>query len=190
MHAIADDQLAPGFLVAPPALGDPNFDQSVVLLLSHDDSGSMGFVINRYADMGLHDILESLEIAPALPDRVVLSGGPVSRYAGFVLYEHEPGEAPFPGLVASPTFAVSPSRDLLQLAAEGRWPGRFELLLGYAGWGPGQLAQELEAGSWLHAAFDEELLFDVPVAQRWHEAWARLGIHPTGFMSVPGGAQA
>jgi len=77
-----------------------------------------------------------------------------------------------------------------QQPARGALPGRFDLLLGYAGWAPQQLEAELERGSWLHAPFDAELLFDVPVVTRWDETYARLGVSPTAFMTVPGGAQA
>jgi putative transcriptional regulator len=184
------DQLAPGFLIAPPALEDPNFDRSVVLLAAHESTGSMGFVINRPSEMHLHELLKELEIEPGVDDRQVLQGGPVSGFSGFVLYEHTKNKALAPGIEVSSTISVSPSRELLEAAARGELSGRFELLLGYAGWGPEQLDTELERGGWLHAGFDPEMLFDVAVDDRWDEIYARLGIAPVGFMSVPGGAQA
>lgn len=183
-------RLAPGFLLAPPPLSDPNFDRTLVLLAAHEESGAMGFVINRPSEMKLHLLLGELEIVPTIADRVVLIGGPVNGYSGFVLYEHEPHQPCGPGIEVSPTISVSPSRDVLELAATGKLPGRFELLLGYAGWGPEQLEKEMSLGSWLHAPFDAELLFDVPADRRWDEAWERLGVDPVGFINVPGGAQA
>ena len=86
--------------------------------------------------------------------------------------------------------SISPSRDILQSAARGQLPGRFELLLGYAGWAAKQLEHELERGSWLHAPFDAELLFDVPLDDRWDETYKRLGLAPYAFQNVRGGAQA
>lgn len=183
-------RLAPGFLLAPPPLSDPNFDRSLILLAAHEESGAMGFIINRASEMKLHLLLGELDITPTIDDRVVLIGGPVNGYSGFVLYEHEAGQPAGPGVEVSPTISVSPSRDVLELAATGKLPGRFELLLGYAGWGPDQLEQEMSCGSWLHAPFDAELLFDVPLEERWEETWTRLGISPFGFVNVPGGAQA
>ncbi len=185
-----DDRLAPGFLVAPPPLEDPNFDRTLVLLAAHEDSGSMGFVLNRASDMALHNLLKELEIDPHCDDRSVLIGGPVSGFSGFLLYQHDKAQPLAPGIEISSHISVSPSRELLEAAARGELAGRFELLLGYAGWGPEQLESELEQGGWLHAPFDPELVFDVPMEHRWEEAYARLGIASYNFMAVPGGAQA
>jgi putative transcriptional regulator len=182
--------LAPGFLLAPPSLADPNFDGSVVLLAAHQDDGAMGFVINRPSSLHLHFLLTDLEIVPTVADRLALVGGPVNDYAGFVLYEHLPGLPLADGIALSSTIGVTPSLDLLQRAATGQLPGRFELLLGYAGWGPGQLDDELAGGTWLHAPFDAELLFDVPLSKRWDETYERLGVNPGGVITVRGGAQA
>ncbi len=183
------DRLSPGFLIAPPPLTDPNFDRSVVLLAAHEEAGSMGFIINRKSSMQLHVLLKDLEIEPTIDDRVVLIGGPVHGSAGFVLYQHEANAPLGPGIEVSPTISVSPARDVLVQAATGKLE-RFELLLGYAGWAPAQLDEELGRGSWLHAPFDEELLFDVAMEERWQETYARLGVNPFGFVSVRGGAQA
>ena len=184
------DGLAPGFLLAPPPLDDPNFDRSLVLLAVHEETGSMGFIVNRTSDIKLHALLHELSIDPTVDDKLVLVGGPVSGFSGFLMYEHEDGKPLAPGIEVSATVSVSPSRDLLESAARGVLKGRFELILGYAGWAPRQLEHELERGSWLHAPFDSELLFDVPTTQRWDETYNRLGVSPFGFVTVPGGAQA
>jgi len=186
----ASQRLSPGFLVAPPPLTDPNFDRSVVLLAAHETEGSMGFIINRPSEMKLHELLKELEIEPTIGDRTVLIGGPVSGSSGFVLYEHSSGDPLAPGIEVSPTVSLTPAREVLESAALGKLPGRFELILGYAGWAPSQLDEEMQRGSWLHAPFDAELLFDVPMTERWEETYARLGINPLGFINVPGGAQA
>jgi putative transcriptional regulator len=188
--APAADALAPGFLLAPPPLSDPNFDRSIVLLAAHEPEGSMGFIVNRPGPRRLRALLDELEIPTRVADREVLIGGPVSLSSGFVLYEHEPGRPVGPGMAISATLSITPSRDVLESAARGELPGRFDLLLGYAGWAPGQLDDELRRGSWLHAPFDAELVFDVPVDRRWDECFARLGVNPFGFVSVRGGAQA
>jgi putative transcriptional regulator len=113
----------------------------------------------------------------------------VSGFSRVLLYSHEPGEPRAPGIEITPTLSVSPSRELLEAAARGELDNSFELLLGYAGWAPGQLDSELERGSWLHAAFDEDVL-SAAVDDRWDEIFASLGLSPAGFMTVPGGAQA
>lgn len=184
------DLLAPGFLLAPPPLSDPNFDRSLVLLAAHEAEGAMGFILNRPGPRRLHALLRELEMRPRVADRDVLLGGPVALTSGFVLYEHEPGQPAGPGMEVSDTISITPSRDVLESAARGQLPGRFDLLLGYAGWAPDQLDEELRRGAWLHAPFDPELVFDVPIDQRWDECFARLGVNPAGFIAVRGGAQA
>ena len=181
---------APGFLLAPPSLTDPNFGRSVVLLAAHEGSGAMGFVINRPGKIQLHALLEDLSMKPSIEDRQVLIGGPVQGFSGFVLYEHPADEPAGPGITISPTVSVSPSRDVLEKAVQGQLSGRFELLLGYAGWGAGQLDHELDHGGWLHTEFDPEILFDVVVDDRWCELYDRIGIDVGALISVPGGAQA
>jgi len=184
-----NDSLAPGYLVAPPSMGDPNFDHCVVLMAMHDDNGSLGFVVNRKSPLSLHQLLKELEIVPQLPDRAVLMGGPVNTSTGYVLYEHT-ANGGLGGVAVTPTLSLSPSKDVLQAAAEGKLGGRFELVLGYAGWGPGQLQQEIRRGSWLYADFDQSLLLDVAMENRWEEVYQRLGVSPHDFITVPGGAQA
>ena len=184
------DRLAPGFLLAAPSLAHPNFDQTLVLLAADEPLGAMGFIVNRASAMTLHSLLKELAIDPVVGDRPVLLGGPVSGFSGFLLYEHQAGAPLAPGLEVSETISVSPSRELLESAAQGRLGGRFELVLGYAGWAPAQLEIELSRGSWLHAPFDAELVFDVPLLERWHETYSRLGVDPKRFITVRGGAQA
>ncbi|MBI5495359.1 MAG: YqgE/AlgH family protein [Deltaproteobacteria bacterium] len=185
-----NDKLVPGFLVAPPPMGDPNFDHTLVLMALHDDNGSLGFVVNRKSSLSLHTLLKELEIEPLTGDRPVLSGGPVSGTTGFVLYEHAANQPMGSGVEVTPSLSLSPSKDVLTAAARGELKGRFELLLGYAGWGPGQLGTEIQRGSWLYADFDPAILWDVALEQRWEDAYRRLGVSPMAFMHVPGGARA
>jgi putative transcriptional regulator len=181
---------SPEFLIAPPSLADPNFKEAVVLICVNESEGAMGFILNRPSGLKLHEILKDLEIDPVIGDREVLAGGPVSNYAGFVMYEH-PEDAPLaPGIEITKSISITPSLEVLQKAALNEMPGRFELLLGYAGWGPGQLDNEMNRGGWLHCDFESELLFNVPVEKRWEEIFARLGVSPLAFINVPGGAQA
>jgi putative transcriptional regulator len=187
---LSDGKLAPGLLLAPPPLEDSTFDRTVVLLASHDDTGSIGFIINKKSPLQLHELLKELDIAVEIPDRRVLVGGPVQGHVGYVLYEHAPFAPLAPGIDVTPTISLSPSRDVLVAGAAGKLPGRFDLLLGHAGWDSNQLRGEFNRGSWLHAPLESALLFDVDVEERWTDAYARIGIAPWELISVKGGAQA
>lgn len=150
----------------------------------------MGFIVSHTLNVTLHELLADLSITPRIPDRPVFFGGPISKNSGFVMYEH-PHESPVAmGLIVSDTISISPAKEALELAAEGKLPGRFELILGYSGWGPGQLDNEIHSGGWLHTPHFSELLFDIPLQERWEYAYERLGVSPFKFVTVPGGAHA
>ncbi|MDA0712548.1 MAG: YqgE/AlgH family protein, partial [bacterium] len=117
-------------------------------------------------------------------------GGPVSSNSGFLLYEHAKNKPLTAGLALCETISITPSRDLLDTAAMGKLPGRFELILGYTGWGPGQLENEICEGSWFNLPFSADIIFDIPFKERWHQTFSQLGVSPYAFMNVPGGAQA
>ncbi len=182
--------LYPGFLVAPPNLNDPYFKHAVVGLTSHEPEGSMGFILSHTLNVTLHELLADLSIVPHIPDRQVLFGGPMSKNSGFVVYEHPKEQPVAMGLLLADDMSVSPAREALEMAAEGKLPGRFELILGYSGWGPGQLDKEIHSGGWLHTPYFPELIFDVPMSERWQYAYECLGVSPFSFVSVPGGAHA
>lgn len=171
-----ETNLAPGLLIAMPQLLDPNFTRAVVLMIEHNDQGSFGLVINQPSPIKAAELLTSLEMSwRGDPDAVVWSGGPVSPTTGWVLHE------PLSALVGPGTTAVasgvslstSPER-LRALAAQP--PARIRLLLGYSGWGAGQLAGEMARGSWLHADIDPALIFDLDADEMWVEAVRSLGI--------------
>ena len=170
--------LAPGLLIAMPQLDDPNFTRSVVLMIEHNDSGSFGLVINQPSQTRASELLEHLEMPwGGADDAVVWSGGPVGQRSGWVL--HEPvalasGDGTVP---IGPGVALSTSPERLRLLA-ARPPGRLRLLLGYSGWGPGQLAREMAQGSWLHADLDAAIVFDLDADAMWRAAVASLGINP------------
>lgn len=184
------EKIAPSFLTAPPSLVDPNFQKAVIAVAIHEGDGAMGFIISRQTHFGLHELLGDLDITPKVRDQPVLFGGPVSKNAGFILYEHAPRQPLTDGLVLCDTISISPSRDLLEMAAKGQLPGRFELILGYSGWGPGQIEEEIRSGGWLHTPLFNEVVFDVPVPERWEYTFAQVGVSPLGFIRVPGGAHA
>jgi putative transcriptional regulator len=172
--------LAPGLLLAMPQLADPNFSRAVVLMIEHSDEGSFGLVINHPSPIKASELLESLEMAWQGDDAaVVWAGGPVSPSTGWVL--HEPiGLAVTTGretIEITSTISLSTSPDRLRAIAN-RPPRNVRLLLGYSGWGPGQLAAEMARGAWLHTAADPRLVFETPPDEMWGAAMRSLGVDP------------
>lgn len=175
-------ELAPGFLVAAPSLRDPNFERAVVLLVEHREEGSLGFVVNRPAGIRLAGIIEELGIDEAdatVADEPVLVGGPVAPQTGWILFDHQGMTDPVEELVrVSSHLAVSASRHLLEMLVRGDGPERKQLVLGYSGWGPGQLDAELAQGAWIPVDLDERIVFEMPFDERWTRALRQLGIDP------------
>jgi putative transcriptional regulator len=192
----SESGLAPGFLVAAPALRDPNFAGSLVLMAQHSPEGSLGFVVNRPAPISAGDVLRALD--PALRDRAraagrdgapVLLAGPVQPDRLWVMWR--PGRVPAgdDALRVTGALALGGSRELLEaVVREGDGP--YQLLLGYAGWAPMQVEGEVAAGAWIPLGIHADLVFDVPFEERWPEAVRRLGLPPGGFTVSGGGAKA
>jgi putative transcriptional regulator len=172
--------LAGHLLIAMPNLADPNFWRAVVLVGVHsDDEGAFGLIINRTLDIDLHEILEELgeEAVPGeLPE--VFGGGPVQPSHGFVLYERGQHRVPDDEIAISDSIVVSGSTDTLARLTQAAEDTRYFLLLGYAGWYPGQLEREIEENSWVIAPLDTSIIFDVPVEDRWATALRSIGIDP------------
>ncbi|MEM9865392.1 MAG: YqgE/AlgH family protein [Myxococcota bacterium] len=183
---------SPTFLVAAPTLDCGYFAGTLVLLVDHDAEGSFGFVVNRASALELPSILQELGLpgSEASESVAVLRGGPVSPETGWVLFERT--GAPFVPedvLAVGPNVGVTASVDMLQAISRGDAPARSMLALGYAGWGPGQLEDELREGSWIPVDMDLETLFEVPFDDRWSHALACLGIDPRRVVAS-GGAKA
>jgi putative transcriptional regulator len=171
------DFLANQVLIALPALGDPQFARSVTLVCQHDGEGAMGVVVNRPSEYSLGDVLKQMDIAcpdEALCAQQVLAGGPVHPERGFVLHD---GTRDWDStLRISEDLAVTTSRDVLEAIAAGTGPDNAVVALGCAGWGAGQLEQELLDNSWLTAPAAPDLLFVVPLDARWQDAAGRIGV--------------
>ncbi len=171
------DSLSNHFLIAMPNLADPNFFHTVTLICEHNEEGALGIVINRPTDFSLGELLQQLELiedADRYADIPVYAGGPVQGEHGFIVHS-PPGEWAH-SLRFGDGLALTTSRDLLEGIVEGRGPERLLVALGYAGWGPGQLEQELADNAWLTTPASHEILFEVPAEQRWKAAAAQLGI--------------
>ncbi len=169
--------LANQLLIALPSLADPAFARSVALICQHDGEGAMGLVINRPSEYTLGEVFEQMNILSDDEDlraRAVLSGGPVHPERGFVL--HDGDRSWDSSLRIVPGLYVTTSRDVLEAIARGDGPPRSTIVLGCAGWGAGQLEQELADNSWLTAESDPELIFVLPLDTRWQAAAGKIGV--------------
>lgn len=165
------------FLIAMPALADPNFTQTVTYICAHSEEGAMGIVINRPLNFGLGEVLAQMQLEavdPRINDLPVYQGGPVQRERGFILYR-PPGQWDST-LCVGGDVGVATSRDILEAISKGHGPKDTLVALGYAGWSPGQLEHELMENAWLSSPADEDILFTVPAQERWRSAAALLGV--------------
>jgi putative transcriptional regulator len=166
--------------VAAPSLSCPFFNHTVVLLVDHREDGSLGFVINKPADIELGALLEQVGFEGKAPHREpVMLGGPVSPETGWVVFDPKGQDGGEEGVLAlDDRLVVSANMDVLERIANGEGPESYMMMLGYAGWGPGQLDDEIREGSWIAVDLDAKLVFDTPLEDRWKAALAQLGIDP------------
>jgi len=176
---VESSNLAPGLLLAMPQLAYPNFARAVVLMIEHSEQCSFGRVINHPSPIKASELLDSLEMSWRGEDSaVVWAGGPVSPSTGWVLHEPIGVAQPGQGTIAiTSSILLSTSPDRLRMIASSP-PRNIRLLLGYSGWGPGQLAQEMARGAWLHTAAEPSLVFETPPDRIWESALRTLGIDP------------
>jgi putative transcriptional regulator len=188
--------IEPGLLLAAPRMGDPNFEGTVVLLGAHEEGGSLGWTLNGANLANAAEIIRATglvtasEKLPPLFDADALSGGPVSPESVWILYRRTAGNEPLPGsLMVGDEIAVTSSVDALRTLIAGVGPSEVRLLIGYAGWGPGQLEREISKGTWLPAAADAKLLFEEPPSTLWQRAYAgAIGTIPAAFVGSKRGS--
>ena len=176
-----------------PSLSSDYFAQTVTLICKHNANGAVGLVVNRPTDISLRTFFAELAIKPVrlLPDEEgddahVFEGGPVSQHQGFIIHSQDVN-FPDPDLTISPTLALSTSTDMLNCIANGNPPANFLVAMGCAGWGAGQLEQELESHSWLTVPAQSSILFETPVEERLMAAGSLLGID-IRLIAKPGNA--
>lgn len=163
-----------------PGLRDPRFAKTIIYMCAHSAEGAMGLVLNRVLDsLTFPDLLEQLGIETAeIGDQIkVHFGGPVESGRGFVL--HTPDYMQDTTLVVDNEVALTATVDILRAIAGGHGPKRCLLALGYAGWGPGQLDNEIKNNGWLHVAADDDLVFGPDLETKWKRAMEKLGIDPS-----------
>ena len=160
-----------------PGLQDPNFFQTVTYICEHNEKGAMGIVINRPLDIALGEVLKQMSLEASSKDIEnirVYQGGPVHTDRGFVI--HEPDERWKSSILVSEQIGVTTSKDILQSIAEGHGPENSLIALGFAGWGAGQLEQEILDNAWLNGPSDTSIIFKTPIEKRWEFSAALLGV--------------
>ncbi len=166
-------------LIAMPTLKDPNFFHGVTLVCQHNNEGALGLVVNHPIHMNLGDILEQMDIPvdnKKIAETPIFAGGPVQQERGFVLHHTSTDDFWESSLPVSDTLSLTTSRDILRAIAQGDGPEKFLIALGYAGWGEDQLEMEMKANAWLSTQYDESVVFDTPINDRWNVAAHKMGL--------------
>ncbi len=174
------------FLIAMPAMADPNFSRTLTFVCEHNERGALGIVVNRPIDVTLGALLRQVDIAfedSPMADQPVFYGGPVQFDHGFVL--HRPLGS-WKSTLPVGEIGLTTSRDILEAMAQGQGPSERLVALGYAGWAPGQLEDEIKRNGWLTVAAGTELIFATPPESRYDAAMKALGIDPA-FLSEEAG---
>ncbi|ATG34404.1 MULTISPECIES: YqgE/AlgH family protein [Phaeobacter] len=178
-------------LIAMPGIGDPRFEHSLILLCSHEDDGAMGLIVNKpAAGVDLSNLLEQLDITPRSAEEAALPvrfGGPVETQRGFVLHSPE-YKSNVSSLRVADAFSMTATVDVLEDIAMGRGPEQVMVMLGYAGWGPGQLETEIANNGWLTAPATPELVFGLDDLTKWEAALRSLGVDPLTLSTSAGHA--
>jgi putative transcriptional regulator len=184
-------------LIAMPAMADKRFARSVIYMCAHSAEGAMGLIINQRAPhINFPDLLERLQLveddadaimAPHLQEMAIHLGGPVEPERGFVLHSSD-YFTPSSTLSIDNDVCLTATIDILKALATGEGPNKAILALGYAGWAPGQLENEIQANGWLNCPADPELVFDFNVEDKYERAMSKLGVDPTHLVNAAGHA--
>ncbi|QWD70637.1 YqgE/AlgH family protein [Polynucleobacter sp. UB-Siik-W21] len=189
------DHLANQFLISMPGMVDPNFANSVIYLFEHNERGAMGLVVNKPTEVDLATLFDKielkLEIAPLL-EQSVYFGGPVQVERGFVLHESNPHLSYSSSLIIPGGLTMTTSKDVLEAVAIGNGPRKFLMTLGYAGWGAGQLEEEITLNGWMNVPLSREqmmeIIFNTPSSQRYEKTMNHLGFDLSSLSGEAGHA--
>lgn len=177
-------------LIAMPGMSDPRFARSVVFICAYSDEGAMGLIVNKRAgDMTLGEVFKRLDIdstqGPAATQ--VFIGGPVETERGFVLHRDKARLAP-DALAISGEYVLTATKDILEDVSTGTGPDPFLFMLGYSGWGPGQLEGEIAQNGWLTADATPDLIYRTDPEEMWDAALRSIGIDPVTLSGAAGRA--
>lgn len=184
-----ETSLAGKLLIALPAIKDPLFERSVILVCAHNEEHAMGIVINHTLnDVSLDELFEQLGMeAPPVSDVALLEGGPVRPERGFVLHS-EDYDAEGATVSVTDGVCLTATEDVLLALASDTPPEKAILALGYAGWGEGQLEEEIVENVWLVADANEAIIYDKSYGTKWSRALASIGVSADKLSSESGRA--
>jgi putative transcriptional regulator len=177
------------FLIALPGMPDPRFERSVILMCAHSSQGAMGLIVNKPVEgVAFGYLMEKLgiKITANRIETPVLFGGPMETERGLILHssEYQSGNS----TAITSEISVTGTVDVLNAIAQGRGPQQAAFALGHAGWGPGQIEQEIRGNSWVHCDSDKAILFDLGQDAKWAAALRKLGIDLSGLSAEAGRA--
>jgi putative transcriptional regulator len=173
-------------LIAAPGLEDPNFKQTVVLVCEHSKQGAFGLIVNRVLMNSFKPLMKAFEIEKSVIDLPIFYGGPVRPDQGYVIYS--PYDEKYGAIKVADTLAVTASKEVLYDIARGKGPAHFLFTLGFAGWSPAQLEEEVMMDAWLVSPLDRAVIFSLPVANRWRHAASSIGVDFERFICKSGRA--
>jgi putative transcriptional regulator len=166
---------------------DDFFADSLIYIARHDDEGAMGLLLNRPSSVGISELLSDLQIVSDLVNpHAVLQGGPMRPEVGFVMHTGQP--VWHSSIAVSENVCITTSKDILEAIAHNEGVGNYQIMLGFASWGAGQLEDEIKRGVWHVVEPDMELLFNLPYEQRWSAAAAKFGVNSPWLSSEVGHA--
>lgn len=174
MNNFLDDQ----FLIAMPSLMDKDFFHTVTYLCQHNEEGALGIIINRPTNMKLGDVFEQMDIknpSKKSSETPIYLGGTVQMERGFIIHDSDCDRWDST-IVISKRVSLTSSRDILEAIAKDEGPDNYLIALGYAGWKAGQLEKEMVNNAWLNTPYEESILYQTPVSQRWTTAANLMGI--------------
>lgn len=177
-------------LIATPALDQGVFKSSVTYICQHDEGGAMGVIINRPSDLKIDELLaDDYDNESLLATQPVMVGGPIDLERGFILHQHLADDQEWRStLQISEHIALTSSKDILAALNSGQGPRQFMFVLGYAGWAPGQLEEELQENTWLISPANEEIIFSTPFHLRANAAANLLGVDLSALATKAGHA--
>jgi putative transcriptional regulator len=174
----------PSLLLSMPQMQDPNFARTVVLLCDYRPEGAFGLVVNRPTEAAATEMVRLEPPVSAANDLRLFLGGPVQPERGWILMSEPPLDPEYRTIREGLYLSASP--DVLRYVLESSPPTRARVLAGYAGWGPGQLDEELAQSAWLIGDIDLDLIFDIDPAAMWDTAIRRLGADPSALQTSRG----
>jgi putative transcriptional regulator len=172
-------ELSNQFLIAMPNLSDTDFSHTVSYLCQHNEEGALAIVINRTTGLTLGSVLKQMGIdtpSEQVKKQPVFAGGPVQLERGFIIHSNDTSNTWESSIPISDVTSLTSSRDILEAIAENDGPEKYLVALGYAGWGAGQLEQEMINNAWLNTPFEDTILYNTQISQRWSAAASQIGI--------------